>query len=348
MEVERRVPEAPRPAPGNGTEVLVRVYTVPHGQGNRRYERSLVGTLQPRHQVPLGFRVGGKVIARYVETGDRVVEGELLMQLDPEDARLQVEVADSDWIAARSQLAQIEAEEARIQPLLRNGSASKSEYDVVVAARDTARARLEGAERRKRLAENQREYCELKAEHDGLVTSMIAEIGQVVAAGQPVMHWMQGDELEAAVSVPESMHREIRNWDAELSFWSRPGVVTAGKLRELSPVANMPSRMFDARFSLVAPPDGLALGMTATVHLVDSESLGISIPMSSLAQRDGQPAVWRVQGDGTLQSVGVNIVRYEADQAIVQGQIYAGDELVSAGVQKLDPDCRVRVWKESR
>jgi len=347
-EAERKIPATSRLAPTNGSQVLVRVYTVPDPMKDRRSVRSLVGTLQPRYQSPLGFRIGGKVIARHVETGDRVVQGQVLMQLDPVDATLQVEVADSDWNAAKSQLAQVEAEANRLRPLVSNGSASKSEYDFATAARDTARARLEAAERRKKLAENQREYCDLKADRDGLVTSVIAEIGQVVAAGQPVMQWMQGDELEAGVSVPESMHREIRNLMAEVTFWSRPGLKLQGRLRELSPIANPPSRMYDARFELIDPPADLALGMTASVHLMDSDSVGIPIPMSALAQRSGQPVVWRVQSDGTLQSVEVSIVRYETEHAIVRGDLCQGDQLVSAGVQKLDPECRVRVWKDDR
>lgn len=348
FEVDKKIPEASRRMPSNGTDVLVRVYTVPNPLSHRRTLRSLVGTLQPRYQSPLGFRIGGKVIARHVETGDRVVEGQLLMQLDPEDAALQVEVANSDWIAARSQLAQVDAEENRLRPLLSNGSASKSEYGIAVAARDTARARLDAAERRKRLAENQREYCDLRADRDGLVTSVVAEIGQVIAAGQPIMQWMHGEELEAAVSVPESMHREIRNLSAEITFWSRPGVTVRGRLRELSPIANPQSRTYDARFELLDSPADLALGMTSTVHLADSVSIGIPIPMSALAERHGQSIVWKVQSDGTLQSVDVTIDHFEIEHAIVRGNLYEGDELVSAGVQRLDPACRVRVWRDAK
>jgi multidrug efflux system membrane fusion protein len=347
-ESDRRIPDAARPVLGNGSDVLVRTYRVPNPSSEWQNERSLVGTLQPRYQSPLGFRIGGKVIARHVETGDHVVQGQLLMQLDPEDAALQAEVAQSEWIAARSILSQAEAEESRLQPLLRNGSVSKSEYDLVSAARDTARARLDAAQRRKRLAENQKEYCELRADRDGMVTSLNAEIGQVVAAGQAVMHWMQGEELEAAVSVPESMQREIRRLQPEITFWSRPGLRLAGRLRELSPIATLPSRMYDARFELIDAPKDLPLGMTATVHLADSESIGIRIPMSAIAQRDDQPSVWRVQRDGSLQNVAISIVRFESEHAIVRGNLYEGDELVSAGVQKLDPECRVRVWKDSR
>jgi membrane fusion protein, multidrug efflux system len=343
---ERRIPDAPQTVRGNGTELLVRAYSVPDPNQARRSQRSLAGTLQPRYQSPLGFRIGGKVITRHVETGDRVVQGQLLMQLDPEDSALQLEVAHSDWIAARSQLAQIEAEESRLRPLMKTGSVSKSEYDLALAARDTARARLDAAERRKKLAENQKSYCELKADQDGLVTAVLGEIGQVVSAGQPVIQWMHGQELEAVVNVPESMQREVGSLDVEITFWSRPGVLLRGKLRELSPIANPQSRTYDARFQILDPPSDLALGMTATVHLLSADSSGIPIPMSAIADREGRPSVWKIEPDGSVQSIPVTISRYESEYAIVFGNLYQGDLLVSAGVQRLDPNCKVRVWKD--
>lgn len=344
---KRRIPDTPLSVRGNGTELLVRAYTVPDPNQVRRSERSLAGTLQPRYQSPLGFRIGGKVIARHVETGARVVQGQLLMQLDPEDSGLQWEIAHSDWIAARSQLGQAEAEEKRLRLLLQTSSVSDSEYDIAVAARDTAQARLDAAERRKQLADNQKSYCDLKADHDGLVTAVLAEIGQVVAAGQPVIQWMQGEELEAVVSVPESMQRDVSSLDAEITFWSRSGLRLSGKLRELSPIANPQSRTYDARFQLLNPPPDLALGMTATVHLVAADSSGIPIPMSAIVDRDGQPSVWKIAADGALQSLPIGIVRYDTDFAIVQGELQQGDTLVSAGVQRLDAACKVRVWKDA-
>jgi RND family efflux transporter MFP subunit len=343
----RRIPDSPLAASGNDVHLLVRAYTIPDPNQALRYQRSLAGTLQPRYQSPLGFRIGGKIIARHVETGDRVIQGQLLMQLDPEDSTLQWEVSHSDWIAARSQLAQMEAEENRMRPLVQNRSVSKSEYDIALAARDTAQARFDAAERRKQLAENQKSYCELKADHDGLVTAVLGEIGQVVAAGQSVIQWMQGQELEAVVNVPESIQHEVSSLDAELTFWSRPGMRLQGKLRELSPIANPQSRTYDARFQLLNPPADLALGMTVTVHLMNAGSSGIPIPMSAITDRSGQPSVWKIEPNGNLQSIPITIVRYESEFAIVKGNLSEGDLVVSAGVQRLDPTIKVRVWKEA-
>lgn len=346
--VDRPAPTTAKPTPNNGTELLVRAYTIPNPNGLQRERKAFTGTLQPRYQSPVGFRIAGKVIARHVDTGQRVARGQLLYQLDPHDATLQLEVARADHLAAQSQLSQVVAEEARLRELIGSGSASKSDYDLSVAARDTARARLDAAERRLKLAENQRTYCDLTADHDGLVTQAIAEIGQFVAAGQPVLQWMQGDELEAVVSIPESLQAEIRKHDVEVTFWSRAGVRVSGRLRELSPIANPQSRTFDARFQLIEPPTDLAIGMTATVHLSLDDAMGIPIPMSAIASHNGMPSVWKIEGEGHVVSVPVTILRYEKDRALIQANLYEGDEVVSAGVQRVDADCKVRVWKDAR
>ncbi len=159
---------------------------------------------------------------------------------------------------------------------------------------------------------------------------------------------MQGQELEAVVNGPESMQREVSSLDAEITFWSRPGILLRSKLRELSPIANPQSRTYDARFQILDPPSDLALGMTATVHLMAADSSGIPIPMSAIADREGQPLVWKIASNGNLQSIPITIVRYESEFAIVGGNLVQGDFLVSAGVQRLDSTCKVRVWKEAQ
>src|SRR3546814_14807811 len=45
------------------------------------------GEVRARHEPELGFRIGGKIIARAVDVGDRVAAGALLAELDPDDVR---------------------------------------------------------------------------------------------------------------------------------------------------------------------------------------------------------------------------------------------------------------------
>jgi len=331
----------------NGTDLMVRAYKIPDPSEARLGQRSFSGTLQARYQSLLGFRVAGKIIHRGVEVGDRVTKGQILFRLDPTDYDLQLQVAQADLEAAKSQLVQIEAEEGRLADLRKTRSTSQSDYDLAVSLRDTARSRMLAAGNRETLAKNQRQYADLVADQDGLVTRLMAEVGQVVSPGQPVGQWVHGTELEAVVSVPESMQQALSQSRASVEFWSMPGVSVPCTLREISPIADPASRTYDAKFTLVDPPKGLAIGMTANVVIYRDQEDGFSIPMGAIAESQGSPIVWRIVADGRVQAVPVEILKYGSQFATVRGSLGQGDQIISAGVQRIDPQCKVRVWQDN-
>ena len=86
-------------------------------------------------------------------------------------------------------------------------SVSQAALDQAVAKRDTARARVDQAAASLQKARDQMGYTELKAEFDGVVTQRLAEVGQVLSAGQGVVTVARPDVREAVVDVPESLCR---------------------------------------------------------------------------------------------------------------------------------------------
>jgi multidrug efflux pump subunit AcrA (membrane-fusion protein) len=66
--------------------------------------------------------------------------------------------------------------------------------------------------------------------------------------------------------------------------------------------------------------------------------------MGAIANGNAQPIVWRILDDNTVESVPVEVLRYESEGAVVRGELRAGDRIISAGVQKIDANCRVRIW----
>jgi len=330
----------------NGAEIVVRAFTVQTSWGASRAKHAFTGTLQPRYQAAVAFRVAGKLSERKVEVGQRVKKGDILFRLDPEDTELQLRVAIADQVSALSTLRQSVAEEKRLQQLRSTGSVSQSESDVALANREVAKARLDAAERRLTLAANQRTYCDLLADSDGLVTSIQAEAGQVVNVGQSVLQLMQSNELEATVSLPENMVADVRKLRATATFWSRAGLELQAELRELSPMADPTTRTYDARFTIKDATPELAIGMTVSILLSDSGEEGICLPITSIASRNDQPIVWRIEHDsGRVDAVPVNIVQYRTETVIVRGPIHSGDQIISAGVQRIDENSTVRVWE---
>jgi multidrug efflux pump subunit AcrA (membrane-fusion protein) len=144
------------------------------------------------------------------------------------------------------------------------------------------------------------------------------------------------------------MQQSLRESNATVEFWSIPGTSIHCKLREVSPVADPLSRTYDARFTLIDPPEDLSIGMTANVILSQDQEDGFSIPMGAIAQSQGSPIVWRILDQGKVQSVPIEILKYGTQHATIRGSLGPGDTIISAGVQRIDPQCTVRIWQENR
>ena len=330
----------------NGSELVVRAFVIQTNWGASGDKHAFTGTLQPRYQTSVAFRVAGKIAERKVEAGQRVMKGDVLFRLDSEDIELQLRVAEADQISAQSLLKQSAAEEARLLQLRTTGSVSQADYELGLANRDVAKARVDAAMRRFELATNQQTYCNLVADSDGLVTALMAEAGQVVNLGQPVLQLMQTEELEAKVSLPENLVADIKKLRANATFWSKPGLELPAELRELSPMADPLSRTYDARFKLVDLVPDLAIGMTVSIHLSNPADEGLCIPITSIGSRGDSPIVWRIDlATGQVEAVKVEILQYRNETVVVRGPFHSGDRIVSAGVQRVDENSRVRVWE---
>src|ERR1700729_1378853 len=121
-------------------------------------ERSFVGTIKPRIETDMGFRVPGKVAKRLVEVGQTVEIGQPLATLDEIDLRLQAEQAEAEFRAAPGVLGQAAAAETRAGYWGARGGAPAAKRDRGRAAADGARARLNRAQRSVELTNNSLSY----------------------------------------------------------------------------------------------------------------------------------------------------------------------------------------------
>src|SRR5207244_8923080 len=149
--------------------------------------RTFTGIVEARVQSDLGFRVGGKILERSVNVGQRVQKGQILMRLDAVDLKLAFAAQQANVKAARAKSILAKADEARFARLVPSGAVSRQEYDHARAARDSTKAELEAAEAQARVSNNSSEYAVLLADADGVIVRTLSEPGQVVAAGQTVI-----------------------------------------------------------------------------------------------------------------------------------------------------------------
>lgn len=307
-------------------------------------ERSFVGTIKPRIESDLGFRVSGKVARRLVEVGQTVDVGQSLATLDEVDLKLQAEQAEAEFSAASGVLAQAAAAEQRAKDLRAKGWATDAQLDSARAAADEARARLNRAERSVELTKNSLSYATVVADSRGVVTATLVEPGQVVAAGQAAIRVARFGEKETVVAIPETLVGRARDGVASVSLWSEPNRKYVAKLREIAPSADPATRTYLAKFSLPGAGDNVELGMTATLTLADPQTERVArLPLSALFDQGDKPSLYVVDGKGDLALKPVQVKSYESNDVVITGGVEEGAKVVALGVQKLDPTQKVRV-----
>jgi RND family efflux transporter MFP subunit len=304
------------------------------------------GAVQARYEVDQAFRVGGKVVKRKVDIGQKVRQGDVIAVLDDTDYKLAVEAAQQQLAAAVAQARQAESDRQRLDALKTDGSVSPSDDEKAESNEKTTRATAEAEARKLELARNRLQYTTLRASQDGVVTKVKFEVGQVVAEGQPIVSIANEGEPEIVVDVPEDHLAAFKASRYKASLASAPEHTFDVVLRELSPQAAAQTRTFRARLK-PATPRALPLGATATlvVERPVSEAPTAVIPASAITQNEGRPAVWVVRRAASEPVAIVNLINvavhgYRNDQVLVSGPP-AGEFVVIAGVQKMAPGLRV-------
>lgn len=293
------------------------------------------GEIRARYETQLGFRIGGKIIERLVDAGARVKPDQALARLDPADSSLQASSAQAQY-----QLALDDA--TRYRELRSKNFVSQSALDAKEAA-------LKAAAAQAGLAGNQTSYTVLRADHAGVIAATLADVGQVVSAGQPVFRLAQDGEREVAIAIPEAQFSELKiGMPADIALWAEAdkskGAHFSGRLRELVPVADPASRTYAARVSLSGAGARAELGMTAQVRFRSHDKRDkMIVPLSAIFQQGDQAAVWIVAADRSISLRKVEVSAYRDNGAVIASGLSAGERIVSAGVHKLNAGEKIRI-----
>ncbi len=333
-------------APAAGAEPVVRpARVVEISYKTQGQTLLLAGTVVPRIESTLGFRVSGKIVQRSVDVGAVVKPGDIIASLDPSDYRLAVDNARAALASAEADHVRAKADHERYLNLRGSMAFVPQTLDQRQSLASTALARVDQARSQLSSAENNLAYTVLRADTAGVVTAIQAEVGQVMAQGQGVLRLARLDELEIVVGVPEHRLKVVREArSASFELWSDPGRRHAARLRELSPSADPVTRTYAARFSVIEPPEFIGLGMTATLGFERPDNVPVAeVPLSAIFQRGTQPAVWVVDRDtGTVELRPVTIARWRDDTAAIRSGVKEGELIATAGVHKLETGQKVK------
>ena len=306
----------------------------------------LAGDVKARVESRMGFRVAGKIIERHIEVGQHVHQGEELMRIDARDYQLSDLAGKSSLAAARASLDVAQSEYQRFVSLHDKGYVSQTDLDRRRSELAAAQAQFGTAQSSAAIQGNQVGDTVLKADVDGVVEAVSADVGEVVGTGQPVVTLARDREREIEVEFPEDQTSLAKDASAEVNLWASPNKRYPAHLRLLAAAADPVSRTFRARYSVQAPDGVLALGQSATVHLsppsTAAAAKGVYLPTSALVDDGGKTSVWVYDTtSSTVRRVPVMPLGVDGNQVLAAG-IAAGTQVVNAGVHILVDGQKVR------
>lgn len=327
------------------------VRTVVAGAPDQAGLRTFTGSVRARYEGDLGFRVGGQITARLVSDGEHVRRGQPLFRLDASDYELGARAAAAEVAAAQARHRFAEAERNRLAPLVERGAVSRSDFERVSAEADAAGEALRAARAASQTASNQDRYTTLVADADGVVTMLRADVGQVVAPGQPIVRLAHDGPREIEVALPESLGGLEVGAVVQVRFLAAGAEAARARLRELAGAADPVTRTFSARFALeqgTAPP----LGSTASVVIPATNSAqasAISVPLSALHDAGQGPGVWVVDPESSLVAWrAVRVAAFGDDVVRIADGVAPGDIVVALGAHLLTEGQHVRLEESAQ
>ncbi|MDA7417567.1 efflux RND transporter periplasmic adaptor subunit [Xenophilus arseniciresistens] len=333
----------PPPAPEPLRAVKVMTVGVQPSNGGAEFSAEVRARVEAR----LGFRVAGKLAQRQAEPGQHVKAGQVLAQLDPQDYQLAAQAARAQAVAAQTQRDLAAADLKRYRELRAQNFISSAELERREASARSAQAQLDQAQAQVASQGNQASYTTLVAQAPGVVTAVEAEVGQVLAAGTPVLRLALDGARDVVFSVPEDRAAQLRvGSPVQVRGWTA-GEEQEGKVREVAASADPVTRTYLVKVEIpaaTAPP----LGATVYARPQALSAQGapvIKLPTSALRQEGAGSAVWVLEpGSMSVRSQSVQVAGVDGNEAVIAQGLSPGQQVVTAGVHVLAPGQKVSIY----
>ncbi len=291
----------------------------------------LRGSVTSRSRIRLGFKLPGVLAEMAVKDGERVRKGQLLARLDDVDARSQWRMA-----VARRDKARRDAERA---------TRLSQEGAMATSARDDAVSQLEAADAQVAQAEDALARTRLLAPAGGTVFARLAEPGEAVGAGLPVLVL---DTTAAVVVKSAATERELRTLrlgqHVTLAAEDRESGL-AGRVTSLATTPSAADGLYAVEVTpLVSQPlrPGTLVRMTFEAAGRDPR---LRIPLEALVHRQDRDFVFLIEGGTRVRQVPIEVDEAEGREVVVRSGLTGGEKIVAEGAYFLENGQSVRTFE---
>ena len=307
---------------------------------------SLNGAIHAWQDVIIAPEVGGYRVAEvYVDVGDRVARGDLLVELST--ALLKAEVATKDAALKQRDAARLNAEVAldRARELAGRQLVSEAEIDLLESEALAAAAAVEAARADLETSRLRLQFASVTAPDDGVITSRTVTVGQIAQAGAEMLRLLREGRIEWRGDVPEMRLAEV-DAGQSVTVTTVDGSTFTGTIRVVAPTIANASRTGLVYVDLPAD-ERLRPGMFARGDIEIGRGPALTVPLESVVSTDGYSYVFMLGAGNVVERrrIETGIVR-AADIEVVSG-LRAGEKIVVEGAGFLKDGDRVNVAVDS-
>ncbi|MGB8694709.1 MAG: efflux RND transporter periplasmic adaptor subunit [Steroidobacteraceae bacterium] len=285
----------------------------------------LHGVIASRDEARLSFKVAGVIARISVEAGESVHAGQVLAEIEPTEI-------DAQLRTARELDAKATRDLERGENLYRDEVISLEQLQNLRMQHELSAAQL-------RSAQFNRSFARITASADGVVLYRLAEVHELIAAGQPVLVVSSGTRgyvLRAAVADRELLPLRL-NLAAAVSLDAAPGTELGGHISLLSRAADPATGLFPVEITLQPTPLRIASGMIASARLQPgSGATLVRIPAGALVTAEGMRGMVFVLQDGRARRRAIEIAFTDGAEIAVRSGLGRGETVITDGAPYLD------------
>jgi len=253
-----------------------------------------VGEIMPASFTEIKSEVSGLIEGVFVEPGQKVKAGDLLVQLDPSELQSQIKEAEHEIEASRLMLDKVQLDYDSKEDLRSKDFVTERELREAKIDRDLARNELDIRKARLQTLKERLAKTAIRAPHAGIVLNLIARPGMVITGassfneGKVMMEVADLKTLEVETEVNEVDASRLKMGGVvDLTFDSIEGLTIPGRIILISPSARKKTgqystlRVFPILISFQAADRRIRPGMTAKVSFMTAsveQALTASLP----------------------------------------------------------------------
>jgi membrane fusion protein (multidrug efflux system) len=291
-------------------------------------------TIASDADAPVVAKVGGEVVKLLVEEGDRVVQGQVLAELDGERLRLEM-------LSARANLEQARGEYQRYTDLAARGLVSEAMFEGL-------KYDLEALDATYNLARLNFEYSKIRAPIDGVVSSRYIKLGQSIDAADEVFRITDTSELLAYLQIPQGeLGKFSAGQAATLIVDAMPNTTYSATIARISPTIDVRNGTFRATALIDNRGGELAPGMFARFSIAyDQHADALVIPRAAIVEEDDETSVYVVANGAVARRV-IEVGIESGNLVEVVGGLGIDEEVVVNGQASLRDGSKVLASNDS-